>query len=62
MSTLVLYESKTGFTEQCAKTIHDHILGSELSDIHAETMDFNDFDTVLIGAPSDSLFDTNPSC
>jgi len=51
MKTLILYETKSGFTEECALHIQRHIPGSELIDIHTDNFDLADYDTVLIGAP-----------
>lgn len=51
MKTIILYETRTGYTEQCAINIQKHIPGSVLKDIHEDDYDLNNFDTVLVGAP-----------
>ncbi|QMS84817.1 flavodoxin domain-containing protein [Candidatus Xianfuyuplasma coldseepsis] len=51
MKTIILYETRTGFTEECAQNMHKHIPGSVLKDIHEEDYSLEDFDTVLVGAP-----------
>lgn len=51
MNILILYETKSGFTEECAKQIHQQIPGSVMVDIHSDEFQIDDFDTILIGAP-----------
>ena len=51
MSILILYESKTGFTEHCAISLQEHLPGSDIEDIHNDTYDLTAYDTILIGAP-----------
>lgn len=51
MNTLILYESKMGFTEKCAKHLNSKIIGSELYDIKSNDYLLEDYDRVIIGAP-----------
>ncbi len=51
MKTLIIYETKSGFTEECARTIKNQIPDSVMMDIHSDEFDINDFETILIGAP-----------
>jgi menaquinone-dependent protoporphyrinogen oxidase len=51
MKTLILYETKMGFTQQCAETLHNQLKESVMQDIHDESYDLNDYDTILVGSP-----------
>ena len=51
MNILILYETKTGFTKACAENLQKQLPGSTLHDMHDETISFDGFDTILIGAP-----------
>ena len=51
MKTLILYDSKTGFTKGCAEQIHKMIEDSYICEINGIEYNIKDFDTILIGAP-----------
>jgi|LGVE01.1.fsa_nt_gb menaquinone-dependent protoporphyrinogen oxidase len=51
MKTLILYDSKTGFTKSCAEQIHAMVDDSYICDINGIEYNINDYDTILIGAP-----------
>ena len=51
MKTLILYESKMGFTKKCADYLYNKISDSDIYDIENEKFNLNDYDKILIGAP-----------
>ena len=51
MKTLILYESKMGFTKKCAEHLHSKIEGSELFDIEGGGYILKNYEKVIIGAP-----------
>ena len=51
MKTLILYESKMGYTEKCARILNRKIQGSDIFDIESNDYNLNDYDKILIGAP-----------
>lgn|GEM_PF-2001594 len=51
MKTLILYETRTGYTKECADTLHSNIKDSHIFDITSKDYSLNDFDTILVGAP-----------
>ena len=51
MKTLVLYESKMGYTKKCGKYLFGKIENCDIFDIESKDYDMNDYDKILIGAP-----------
>lgn len=51
MSTLILYDTKKGFTKGCAQRINSQVPDSDIFEIDSEKFELKDYDTVLIGAP-----------
>jgi menaquinone-dependent protoporphyrinogen oxidase len=51
MKTLILYNSKKGFTLKCAEYLHNEIKDSDLFSIDSKEFNFEDYEKVLIGAP-----------
>ena len=49
MKTLIVYASKTGSTEKCARMLADRIPGAELADLCAQTPDPAPYDQVIVG-------------
>lgn len=51
MRTLILYESKMGYTKKCAEYLHKMIENSELFEIESRKFKLEDYDRIIIGAP-----------
>ena len=51
MKTLILYESKMGFTKKCADYLHTKIIDNDIYDIEDKKYKLKDYDRILIGAP-----------
>ena len=51
MKTLILYESKRGFTKKCAEHLHSKIEGSDLFDIERGGYVLKNYEKIIIGAP-----------
>lgn len=51
MKTVVLYESKKGYTEECAKYISRRVEDCDVFEIHDFDKDLNEYDNILIGSP-----------
>lgn len=51
MKTLILYETKTGYTKGCAEFLHKNIENSEMLNIHSNLYKIEDYDQILVGAP-----------
>lgn len=51
MKTLIIYASKTGTTEECAKTINRHLKDSKMVNILKQNEDLNKYDLIVIGTP-----------
>lgn len=51
MKTLILYETKKGYTLHCADFIKKNIENSEIFDVRSDEYNLDDYDTVLVGAP-----------
>lgn len=51
MKTLILYESKKGFTKKCGKFLYGKIDNCDIFPIESKDFDMNNYDRVLIGAP-----------
>lgn len=51
MKTLILYNSKTGFTLKCATYLKDEIEGSVMFPFESKQYDITEYDKILIGAP-----------
>lgn len=51
MKVLILYETKSGFTKDCAMKLHKALDGSEMFDIHKDDFNIDDYEVVLIGTP-----------
>jgi len=51
MKTIILYESKMGFTKKCAEYLHSKIKDSAIFDIERAGFVLKDYDQIMIGAP-----------
>lgn len=51
MRTLILYASKTGTTEECAKRLKAEIPGSRLINIYDSAINIEEYDAFIIGSP-----------
>ena len=51
MKTLIIYASKTGTTEKCAKEINRQLKDSEMVNILNQNEDINKYDLIVIGTP-----------
>ena len=51
LKTLIVYATKTGITEKCAKTINKKIQDSTLVNIQKEKVDMRDYDFIIVGSP-----------
>ena len=51
MKTLIIYATKTGITEECAKTINKKIEDSTLINIQKEKVDIKEYDFIIVGSP-----------
>ena len=51
MKTLIIYASKTGTTEKCAKEINRQLKDSKIVNILNQNEDINKYDLIVIGTP-----------
>lgn len=51
MKTLIIYASKTGTTEKCAKRINTLLKDSKMVNILNQNEDMNKYDLIIIGTP-----------
>ena len=51
MKTLIIYASKTGTTEKCAKEINKKLKDSKIVNILNQNEDINHYDLIVIGTP-----------
>ena len=51
MKTLILFESKMGYTKGCADYLNENIEDSVIFDVKSREYNLMDYDTILIGAP-----------
>ncbi len=51
MKTLILYESRKGYTKKCAEYLYEKIKDSDLFDIEEGGFELKGYDNILIGAP-----------
>ena len=51
MRTLIVYASKTGTTENCARKLQLKLRNTTVIDITEQKVDLSPFDTVIIGSP-----------
>jgi len=51
LKTLIIYATKTGITEECAKTINKKIEDSTLINIQKEKVDIKEYDFIIVGSP-----------
>jgi len=51
MKTLIIYASKTGTTEKCAKKIKSHLRDSKLVNIRNQRENINKYDLIIVGTP-----------
>lgn len=51
MKTLIIYASKTGTTEKCAKQINTQLEDSKMVNILNQDEDINRYDLIVIGTP-----------
>ena len=51
MKTLIIYASKTGTTEKCAKQINTQLEDSKMVNILNKDEDINRYDLIIIGTP-----------
>ncbi len=51
MKTLIIYASKTGATEECAKKINRQLKDSKMVNILKQNEDINKYDLIVIGTP-----------
>ena len=59
MKTLIVYDSKTGCTEDCAKYISEKVKNSELFYIRSKNnVNLDEYDRIIIGSP---IYVNNPS-
>lgn len=51
MKTLIIYASKTGTTEECAKEINRQLKDSKMVNILKQNEDINKYDLIVVGTP-----------
>lgn len=51
MKTLIIYASKTGTTEKCAKELNNKLKDSEMVNILNYNKDINKYDLIIVGTP-----------
>lgn len=51
MRTLIIYASKTGTTEKCAKEINRNLKDSKMVNILNQDEDINKYDLIIVGTP-----------
>lgn len=51
MKTLILYETRKGYTKNCGIKLHDSIADSDLKDIMKDKYDISEYEIILVGAP-----------
>ena len=51
MKNLIIYASKTGTTEKCAKEINRQLKDSKMVNILNKTEDINRYDLIIVGTP-----------
>ena len=51
MKTLIIYASKTGTTEKCAKEINRQLKDSKMVNILNQDEDINKYDLIVVGTP-----------
>ena len=51
MKTLIIYASKTGTTEKCAKEINRQLKDSKIVNILNQDEDINEYDLIIVGTP-----------
>lgn len=51
MKTLIIYASKTGTTEKCAKNISTQLKDATAVNIYTQNEDINRYDLIVIGSP-----------
>ena len=51
MKTLIIYASKTGTTEKCAKEINRQLKDSKVINILNQKEDINRYDLIVVGTP-----------
>lgn len=51
MKTLIIYASKTGTTEKCAKEINRQLKDSKMVNILEQNEDINKYDLIIVGTP-----------
>lgn len=51
MKTLIIYASKTGTTEKCAKKIKTQLKDATVMNIYTQNEDMNKYDLIVIGSP-----------
>ena len=49
MKTVILYATKTGTTEKCAKLLAEKLEEATLVDLRKDTADLNQFDCIIVG-------------
>lgn len=50
MAVLILYATKSGATEQCAKVLSEEIPQSKICNIEIEKPNLEEFDSIILGA------------
>ena len=51
MKTLIIYASKTGTTEKCAKEINRQLKDCKIVNILTQNEDINEYDLIIVGTP-----------
>ncbi len=51
MKILIIYASKTGTTEKCAKMISTKLKDTTIINIYTQNQDINQYDWILVGTP-----------
>lgn len=51
MKALIIYASKTGTTEKCAKKIKTQLKDTTIMNIYTQNEDMNKYDLIVIGSP-----------
>lgn len=51
MKTLIIYASKTGTTEKCAKYLSTQLEDSTVINIYTQNEDINKYDLIVVGSP-----------
>lgn len=51
MKTLIIYASKTGTTEKCAKNLKIQLKDATVMNIYTQNEDMNKYDLIVIGSP-----------